>query len=271
MANRRDVIDIPFLAYGDKTYTGLDFANALEDLGIRRGDTVCVQSQLYSLGKSVISRNDFMEIIVRAIQYVIGEEGTLLMPAFSYSFCKGSDYDIQLSPSDVGILTEYFRKMPDVWRTKHPIFSFSIWGKRTREFLSLPITSFDENSVYGHMIANNDKLLFLGAPVGYTFYYMAEEYVRVSHRFYKNFEGNIIDHNEKYKVSVPYYVRKLDRKSTESERKINNFLFQNKYQSKIDFSKGTITLAETQKVFDKLVEKLLENEIFFLRDEEDVL
>ena len=121
------------------------------------------------------------------------------------------------------------------------------------------------------MISGNDKLLFLGAPVGYTFYYIAEEYVRVSHIFYKNFEGNIIDHKENYNTSVPYYVRKLDRKSTESERKINNFLFQNGYQSKIDFSKGTITLAETQKVFDKLVTKLLENESYFLRDEEDVL
>lgn len=271
MESRREFIATPFLEYGDKVYTGLDLANALENLGVRKGDTVCVQSQLYSLGRSLLSRNDFMEIIVYAIQYVIGKEGTLLMPAFSYSFCKGLEYDIQRSPSDVGILTEHFRKMPDVYRTQHPIFSFSIWGKRVEEFLLLPITSFDNNSVYGRMIAGNDKLLFLGAPVGYTFYYMAEEYVKVSHRFYKNFEGNIIDYKKKYRVSVPYYVRNLDRKSTESERKINNFLFDNGYQIKINFSKGTITLAETSKVFDKLVEKLLENESYFLREEENVL
>lgn len=271
MEIEKEHIAVPFLAYGDKVYTGLDFANALEDLGVRKGDTVCVQSQLYSMGRSLLSRNDFMETIVHAIQYVLGEDGTLLMPAFSYSFCKGLDYDIQSSPSDVGILTEYFRKMPDVCRTWHPIFSFSIWGKRKEEFLLLPVTSFDDNSVYGRMIAGNDKLLFLGAPVGYTFYYMAEEYAKVSHRFYKNFEGNIIDDKKKYKISVPYYVRKLDRKSTESERKINTFLFDNDYQRKVDFSKGTITVAETQKVFNKLVEKIFENESYFLRDEEDVL
>lgn len=271
MANREKGMDEPFLAYADKVYTGLDFVRALEELGVKRGDTVCVQSQLYSLGKSLIGREDFMKTIVYAIQYAIGVEGTLLMPAFSYSFCKGIDYNVQSSSSDVGILTEYFRRMPDVYRTKHPIFSFSIWGKRVEEFLSLPITSFNEKSVYGHMISGNDKLLFLGAPVGYTFYYTAEEHVGVSYRFYKYFEGKVVDDEEEYMIRVPYYVRKLDKRSTESERKINDFLFKNGYQNRIDFSKGTLTLAETKTVFEKLVGKLREDEEIFLRDDENIL
>ena len=271
MIEAEELMNIPFLTFNNRNYTGRDFAEVLEKLGVVPGDTICVQSQLYSLGKSLLKRDDFMKVIISVLQYVIGTDGTLLMPAFSYSFCKGEDYNIQSSPSDVGILTEFFRKMPNVSRTKHPIFSFAVWGKRTKEFLSLPITSFNENSVYGHMIARNDKLLFLGAPVGYTFYYIAEEYVKVSHRFYKYFKGNIIDNEEKYEISVPYYVRRLDRKSTESERKINNYLYENGYQRKINFSKGTITLAETSIVFEELVGKISVNEEFFLRDDENVL
>lgn len=269
--NMADRIKGPFMKQGEKLYTGLDFANALEFAGVKEGDTICVQSQLYSFGKALLKREDFLEMIIYVLQYVIGNKGTLLMPAFSYSFCKGEEYDVQQTPSDVGILTEYFRKMPDVYRTEHPIFSFSVWGKRVKEFLQLPISSFDQNSVYGCMISGNDKLVFLGAPVGYTFYYMAEENVQVSHRYYKNFSGNIISNGSSYVQTVPYYVRRLDQRSTESERKINDYLFDHGYQTKTEFGKGSITVAETAIVFDKLVNKLNVDEKFFLRDKEDVL
>lgn len=269
--NMADRINEPFMKQGEKLYTGLDFARALESAGVKEGDTICVQSQLYSFGKSLLKREDFLEMIIYVLQYVIGTKGTLLMPAFSYSFCKGKEYDVQQTPSDVGILTEYFRKMPDVYRTEHPIFSFSVWGKRAAEFLQLPIASFDQNSVYGRMISGNDKLVFLGAPVGYTFYYIAEENVQVSHRYYKDFSGNIISNGGSCVQTVPYYVRKLDQRSTESERKINDYLFDHGYQKKIEFGKGSITVAETAIVFDKLVNKLNVDEKFFLRDKEDVL
>lgn len=255
----------------DRIYTGFDFAKALKKAGVKLGDTICVQSQLYSFGRSLLKKEDFLSAIISVLKYVIGAEGTLLMPAFSYSFCKGEDYNIQNTPSDVGILTEYFRKMPDVYRTEHPIFSFSICGKRTEEFLSLPVSSFNEESVYGHMILGNDKLVFLGAPVGYTFYYAAEEYVQVAHRFYKNFEGTTINGSKRYKQTVPYYVRNLKQRSTESERKINNYLFENGLQKKTELGKGSITVAETAAVFAGLVDKLRYDEEFFLRDREDIL
>ena len=139
------------------------------------------------------------------------------------------------------------------------------------EFLQLPISTFDQNSVYGYMISGNDKLVFLGAPVGYTFYYTAEEKVQVSHRYYKDFRGNIISNGSSYVQTVPYYVRKLDQRSTESERKINDYLFGHGYQKKIEFGKGSITVAETAIVFDKLVNELKIDEKFFLRDREDIL
>ncbi|GFI15507.1 SPBc2 prophage-derived aminoglycoside N(3')-acetyltransferase-like protein YokD [Lachnospiraceae bacterium] len=271
MLSPEDVLNEPFIMCHDRIYTGFDFAKALKRGGVKTGDTICVQSQIYSLGRSMLKKDDFLSTIISVLKYVIGTEGTLLMPAFSYSFCKGEDYNVQNTPSDVGILTEFFRKMSDVYRTKHPIFSFAVCGKRAEEFLSLPISSFNESSVYGHMILGNDKLIFLGAPVGYTFYYAAEEYVQVSHRFYKNFEGNIINGNKRYTQVIPYYVRHLDRRSTESERKINNYLFENGFQKKIEFGKGNITVAESAVVFAKLVDKLRDDEEFFLRDREDVL
>ena len=124
--NMADRIKEPFMKQGEKIYTGLDFAKVLESAGVKEGDTICVQSQLYSFGKSLLKKEDFLGMMIYVLQYVIGIKGTLLMPSFSYSFCKGEEYNVQQTPSDVGILTEYFRQMPDVYRTEHPIFSFDL-------------------------------------------------------------------------------------------------------------------------------------------------
>lgn len=266
-----DELSMPIIEYKGKYLTGEDVVEGMHMLGIQKGDTICVHSQIFSLGRAVIAKKDFLAYMVNLLQYVVGESGTLLMPTFSYSFCKNEIYDIEQSRSDVGILTEYFRKLPGVVRTSHPIFSFAIWGKRKKEFLDLPITSFTSDSVYGNLCKNNDKLVLLGAPLGYTFYYLAEEYVGVTHRFFKDFSGIVKHGEDTKKISVPYYVRKLDRRSTESERKINNFLFEKGLQRSISIGHGSITVAEMQPVFYALVEKLKENESFFLREDEKVL
>lgn len=39
----------------------------------------------------------------------IGDEGTLVVPAFSHSFTKNVDFDVLGTPSDVGLFSEWFR------------------------------------------------------------------------------------------------------------------------------------------------------------------
>lgn len=248
-----------------------DFIKALKNAGIKKGDTVCVHSQIFSFGKSLLPKKEILNTLVLILKNAVGDEGTILMPTFSYSYCKGEVYDVEKSKSDVGILTEYFRMLPDVERTMHPIFSFAVWGKRKQEFLDLPVTSFNSDSVYGRLKECNDKLVLLGAPLGYTYYYLAEEYVQVSHRYYKDFKGITKTKEGIYESIVPYYVRKLDRRSTESERKINNYLFEKELQQSVSLGHGSITVANMHPVFDSLVKKLTENESFFLREDENVL
>lgn len=40
---------------------------------------------------------------------IIGKNGTLIMPVFSYSFCKNEIYDKLYSKGKVGVLNEFFR------------------------------------------------------------------------------------------------------------------------------------------------------------------
>ena len=72
-----------------------NIVDALYKVGIKRGDTICVHSELLKFGIFKLPREEYMQAYIDALLEVIGEEGTLLMPTFSYSFCKGEIYDIE--------------------------------------------------------------------------------------------------------------------------------------------------------------------------------
>lgn len=249
----------------EKEYKVCDLQNALRSLGIEKGNTVCVHSQIYSLGIAGMPRNEYLNMILKVFKDAVGKDGTIIMPTFSYSFCDNQVFDLQNSKSAVGILTEFFRNSEGVSRTLHPIFSFSVWGKRREEFMKNSTDAFSMDSVYGKMIKSNDKMVMLGADKGYTIYYLAEEKVGVSHRFFKNFSGIVRDGEKEYELTVPYYVRHLDKRSEENPQSVSSYLLEKGIEKKVPFGWGSISSFLCKPMFESIVNKLKEDETFFLK------
>ena len=254
-----------FSKTSEAEYKVCDLLDALRELGIRRGDTICVHSQIYSLGKAGMLRNDYLNMILKVLKEAVGENGTIIMPAFSYSFCDKQIFDVQESKSTVGILTEFFRNSEGVSRTVHPIFSFSVWGRRKKEFLNIGLDAFSMDSVYGKMIQGNDKMVLLGADKGYTIYYLAEESVGVSHRFFKYFSGIVRDGEKEYDMTVPYYVRHLDKRSEEDPQKVSEYLLKKGIEARVPFGWGNISSFQCKNMYESIVEKIKEDESWFLK------
>lgn len=67
----------------------------------------------------------------------LGTEGTLMMPTFSYNYTgiwKVQPYDAKTTPGvENGILSEIFRIMPGVLRSRNPTYSVAAWGKHARK------------------------------------------------------------------------------------------------------------------------------------------
>ncbi|KKL04203.1 hypothetical protein LCGC14_2618420 [marine sediment metagenome] len=72
---------------------------------------------------------------VHALKDVVTDEGTLLLPVFC-SPTESGIFKIKRTPSRVGLVTEAFRRSPDVKRSRHPTHSVAVWGKRRDEFLA---------------------------------------------------------------------------------------------------------------------------------------
>ena len=93
-----------------------DFSN----LGIKRGEVIIVHSSLSSMGLV----DGGAETVIEALTEVLGDDGTLLFPAFSYGTVGESmTFDIKNTPVCVGKIPETFRNTNGVLRSMHPTHS----------------------------------------------------------------------------------------------------------------------------------------------------
>jgi aminoglycoside 3-N-acetyltransferase len=87
-----------------------DFTAALKSLGVKNDDILFVHSGVSVFGNIVrLGRSFILDSIIEALQEAI-PHGTLILPTFTYSFCKGEKYNIKNSKSTVGSLTEHLKK-----------------------------------------------------------------------------------------------------------------------------------------------------------------
>ena len=110
--------------------------------------------------KNPLATNDF-EKFIETFKKIIGDKGLLIMPTFTYSPFESEVYNINLSKSTVGALTEYFRTRDGVKRSKHPIFSFACWGYNASKFLDFKnYNCFGRESLFGKMYDLNTKYTY---------------------------------------------------------------------------------------------------------------
>lgn len=81
--------------------------------GIREGGSLFVHCSLKAIGADVRA-----EEVIAALRAAVGDRGTLLLPTFTTR--KEECFDPAITPSAMGAMTEVFRRMPDVLRSRHP-------------------------------------------------------------------------------------------------------------------------------------------------------
>lgn len=255
-----------FLQAKDKIYTKSDFCEVLERLGLRRGEIICVHTELFNMGLPLVDKELFLRILLDGFWDILGRSGTLIMPTFTYDFCNGRDFDKRHNKSTMGVLTEFFRKQEGVLRTDDPIYSFAIWGSDKEDFLKPTSTCFSENCVYDILAKKNGKIVLLGTEVvGYTFTHFIEERAGVSYRYYKEFSGKIINEQGKsQESSIKLFVRHLDRKSIFSLEKQVQILKDSENFKRELFGNSPIVSIEAQNYLDSTLSILQKDDLALL-------
>lgn len=155
-----------------KKYTAKELVERMKEMGMKQGSTVFIHSSMTEFFNFIGTGTELVDEIIAEI----GEEGTLIMPAYPKDKSKlmnnkgdeqGVDFDVVNTPSGAGYLSEVFRKYPGVKRSINLQHSVCAYGKHS-EFLTyehhLSLTAWDERSPY-YKMSQMDTLVFaFGLP-----------------------------------------------------------------------------------------------------------
>lgn len=171
-----------------------------KELGIKKGDKIFISSairELMKISKENGENSDLNDLIDAFID-AVGEKGTLIFPTYNWSFCGGTTFDYNKTPSQVGALSQAALDRKDFKRTKHPIYSFAVWGMDKELLCNMENKSaFGIDSPFSYFKEHNVKNIIINVKLesSFTFVHYVEERLQeyVPHRYMKNFRANYID------------------------------------------------------------------------------
>lgn len=176
-----------------KSFEKRDLIDCLKSVGVNEGDTVYLQSQLYSLGKPQInlkSREEFCQFFIDTVRGVVGKKGTIVVPTMSTQIGRETTiYDPNETNSNYGTLPQYVAKLDSFTRSLHPLISVAAQGPLAEDICGAQSThNFNIFSPFERMVQNGAKNIFLG--------------VRLS-------QAAQIVHYSEFIFGVPYFYNKI--------------------------------------------------------------
>jgi len=200
------------------TYELHELVDALRKAGLHRGDIVLAFSNLALFGRPNWAQNaqEMCEGFVAAFLEVIGPEGTLVVPTFTYSFCKRETFDPDMSASSCGLLAEWVRTRPEAVRSEDPNFSVAAIGPKSYELTcNAPTESFGPFSFWERLVKADGFICnFNVFEAGSTLFHYVERKLSVPYRFDKIFPGVIRRKGVEQKTAAIYFCQDLSNAMT---------------------------------------------------------
>lgn len=205
----------------------------VEKLHVKKGESIWLSSELIRL--AVICKKGGVTFdasrLINAFVDALGENGTLIIPTFSFDFTNKHYYDICNTKGVTGALGNVALGRPDFKRTSHPVHSFAVWG-RDAEMLCLMSNShsFGADSPFEYCVSNKVHQIILGTDYCHsmTFIHYAETTCGVPYRFSKTFTGTYISEDGRAETrNYDYAARRLEIEPKECFNRIGAILESN--------------------------------------------
>ena len=116
-------------------YNYYDIKNAYKKLGVSKGMTISLKTDLRFLGPyDSNSQNDLLAAHFNVLADLVDlSVGTIVVSTATFSLCNTDNvFDILNTPSEMGSLTEYVRTRQGSVRSFHPFSSYVAIGKNAK-------------------------------------------------------------------------------------------------------------------------------------------
>lgn len=185
-------------------HTKENLLNDLKKLGINQYGTLKVHSSFKSIGNVDGGPDTVLDSLSEYMK-----DGLLVLPTHTWSHVNQSNpvFHVDDSESNVGILTELFRKREGVIRSLHPTHSVAALGKDAKDFtagnekLDTPVA---RTSPYGKLLDRNAQIMMIGIDlIKNTFIHGIEEWIDIPGRVTDSHEQLYVVDSNGTKISVP--------------------------------------------------------------------
>jgi aminoglycoside 3-N-acetyltransferase len=259
-------------------YNYNDIKESFKNLGISKGMTISLKSDLQLLGPyDHKNQSESLAAHFNALADLIDlSEGTIVVATSSLSLCNSDTvFDIDHTPSEVGVLTEYVRTWPDTVRSFHPFSSYAAIGKNANY-----ICNNTSRHAYGaatpkeRLLELDATYLSLGKPPQEitTFIHHIEMLMGVPYRYVKEFihpvlrDGNVVEE--------PFYMH-LRYNECNAVRNLGQQIFPYFYKSgyevkAADLGRGKVYSYSVKEFYSSTVQ-LMSNDLYAFLESEPIV
>lgn len=250
-------------------FTKSDIIDKLKKVGIQKDDNIFIHSNIGFFGKleNANSSEEYCKIFKDAIFDVIGEDGTLIVPTFSLSFCNNQIFDKQKTLSfECGIFSEFIRQQKKSNRSDDANFSVCAIGAKSHYFTKeVSEHSFGIDSFWDRLWQKNGKICRFNMNPDYnTFIHFVEKKLNISYRYDKEFKGISILNGKKVNKKYYHFVRDLENSNCVPDlSKLEQKCKELGLSKSIDLGKGQIIVISTKDVF-RIINEEIQRDSYFL-------
>lgn len=250
-----------------KKYTTDDLISTMCKMGMKKGSVVFIHSAMTEFYNYKGTAVELIEGIIN----VIGDKGTLMMPAYPkdkkklFKIASESDkvvFDVNNTPSGAGYLSEVFRTYPGVKRSINLQHSVCARGRLADYFVSehhLSNIAWDEYSPYYKLAMNQEAIIYCLGLEPYlrnvTLIHCTETILRDKYEYFSSFFGKVI----KYRFldqnnNLGFHEMVLNTKSgVRSEKVVKLFFDKLKYKRRM-LSNLKIETVESNYMYKACIE-----------------
>jgi aminoglycoside 3-N-acetyltransferase len=157
--------------------TKAEIVDGLRKLGVKPGDILMVHSALSSLGWVEGGADTVIDALIEGV----GPGGTIAMPTLYLPSISGLEvFDVNESPSQMGEISEIFRKRPGIVRSVHPTHPVAAFGPRAVDLIrdhALAPTACGQGTPFSKLADWGGKVLLMGVDQDRsTLLHTAEDY-----------------------------------------------------------------------------------------------
>ena len=228
----------------------------LEEFKLKKGDTIFVTS-----GFGYLNAEFTPSELIKLLQEIVTEEGLIMMPYYppvnSIEWAIGGQvFDMVQTKSGMGVMTNVFAQMPDVFMSLHPTKAVCAWGRDAENIVcnhELSTTPFYWDSPYGKLLKVGCKTIGFGVSNNPIFHSIEDGVSNPITKYYLPHKYRLkIKTKDKEEMWIDTFVHDstMLSKCISSEAYIRTLKCDS--YKKVDFGLSFLYYIDNKEVYDKV-------------------